>query len=94
MIDFSIGTQTIQIRFLYILKHPVFSKKKSYVRLNVAASTILYVRNIADAGVCRTFATYVDVEGIELVLIRVSPGPNNALTVAAYSGQKDSSCSF
>ena len=26
--------------------------------------------------------------------IRVSPGPNNALTVAAYSGQKDSSCSF
>ena len=36
----------------------------------------------------RTFATYVDVEGIELVLIRVSPGPNNALTVAAYSGQK------
>jgi len=94
MIDFLIGTQTIQIRFLYIVKHPVFSKKKSYVRLNVASSTILYERNIADAGVRRTFATYVDVEGIELVLIRVSPGPNNALTVAAYSGQKDSSCSF
>ena len=52
------------------------------------------MRNIADVGVRRTFATYVDVEGIELVFIRISPGPNNALTVAAYSGQKDSSCSF
>ena len=28
------------------------------------------------------------------LLIRVAPGPNNALTVAAYSGQKYSSCSF
>ena len=52
------------------------------------------MRNIADVGVRGMFATYVDVEGIELVFIRVSPGPNNALTVAAYSGQKDSSCSF
>ena len=52
------------------------------------------MRNIADAGVRRTFATYVFVEGIELVFIRISPGPNNAQKVAAYSGQKDSSCSF
>ena len=37
------------------------------------------MRNIADVGVRRTFATYVDVEGIELVFIRISPGPNNAL---------------
>ncbi len=29
-----------------------------------------------------------------LVFNRVAPGPNNALKVAAYSGQKDSSCSF
>ena len=56
------------------------------MRLNVAASTILYVRNIADAGVRRTFATYVDVEGIELVLIRVSPGPNSALTLQLTLG--------
>ena len=52
------------------------------------------MRNIADVGVRRTFATYVDVGRFMLVLIRVAPGPKNALTVAAYSGQKDSSCSF
>ena len=40
------------------------------------------------------FATYIDVGRFMLVLIRVAPGPNNALTIAAYSGQKDSSCSF
>ncbi len=37
---------------------------------------------------------YIDVGRFMLVLIRVAPGPNNALTIAAYSGQKDSSCSF
>ncbi len=47
------------------------------------------MRNIADAGVRRTFATYVDVEGIvHVVLIRVSPGPNSAINVAAYPGLK------
>ncbi len=44
------------------------------------------MRNIADAGVRRTFATYVDVEGIDLVLIRVSPGPNSALTLRLTLG--------
>ena len=34
------------------------------------------------------FATYIDVDRFMLVLIRIAPGPNNALTVAAYSGQK------
>ncbi len=34
----------------------------------------------------RTFATYVDVEGIELVLIRISPGPNSALTLRLTLG--------
>ena len=42
--------------------------------------------NIADVGVRRTFATYVDVEGIDLVLIRVSPGPNSALTLQLTLG--------
>jgi hypothetical protein len=37
--------------------------------------------------------TYVYVEGEvhASFLIRVAPGPNNALNVAAYSGQNDSS---
>ena len=39
-------------------------------------------------------ATYVDVEYDvhASFLIRFAPGPNNALNVAAYSGQNDSSC--
>ena len=52
------------------------------------------MRNIADVGVRRTFATYVDVDRFMLVFIRIAPGPNNALTVAAYSGQKDNFFSF
>ena len=46
------------------------------------------MRNIADVGVRRTFATYVDVDRFMLVFNRIAPGPTNALTVAAYSGQK------
>ena len=38
----------------------------------------------------RTFATYVDVEGIELVFIRISPGPNNALLSGLLWAEKAS----
>jgi hypothetical protein len=48
------------------------------------------MRNIADVGVRRTFATYVDVEGIELVFIRISPGPNNALLSGLLWAEKAS----
>ena len=53
------------------------------MRLNVAASTILYVRNIADAVLRRSVATYIDLDRFLLFLIRVAPGPNSALNVAA-----------
>ena len=48
------------------------------------------MRNIADVGVRRTFATYVDVEGIELVFIRISPGPNNVLLSGLLWAEKAS----
>jgi hypothetical protein len=54
----------------------------------VAASTILEMRNIADAVLRRTFATYVDVEGDKRSFNQDFAWPKQGANVAAYLGLK------